>query len=107
MLGAKPKPDTRTRALQKEAFFEKFGTRLRQRSRHLELQTKREVTPQDETNETQELLGGTPAPVNPSSANGAATVVGQANQDVPSAGSTILGTMEADAVSTLLIHFCS
>lgn len=104
MLGGKAKPETRTRALQKEAFFEKFGTRLRQRSRHFELQTQREVTPQDETAETQELFGGTPAPgANPSSANGPATVaVGQANQDVPTADSTtIVGAMEADAIEDL------
>ncbi|KAL9694475.1 hypothetical protein quinque_013760 [Culex quinquefasciatus] len=58
----------------------------------------------DDTAETQELFGGTtPAQVNPSSANGSAATVANHHQDVPTAeaNTTMLGTMEADAVEDL------
>ncbi|XP_055586085.1 protein unc-13 homolog 4B-like [Uranotaenia lowii] len=54
----KTKPEMKNRTLEKEAFFEKFGTLLKQQSSQFLLQTKREVAPHDESSsDTQELFG--------------------------------------------------
>ncbi|XP_065080897.1 protein unc-13 homolog 4B-like [Ochlerotatus camptorhynchus] len=56
-----------SRTLEKETFFEKFGTVFKQRSTHFLLQSKNDVTLQDESDATQELIVNNAKPqINPS-----------------------------------------
>lgn len=92
------KPDGRnSRTLERETFFEKFGTLFKQRSTHFLLQSKIDVSLQDETGGTQELIVNSTKPqINPSAA-----VTSEGTLNVSPGNSSIDALYDEDALDDL------
>lgn len=84
--------------MERETFFEKFGTLFKQRSTHFLLQSKIDVSLQDETGGTQELIANSTKPqINPSAA-----VTSEGTLNVSPGNSSIDALYDEDAVSMQL-----